>query len=482
MVNSSRRATDLASTRGEPGMGRIHRIHFVGIGGVGMSGIAEVVLNLGYQVSGSDLQENAVTRRLAEQGATVILGHAAENIEDCDVVVISSAVKADNPEVVAAQEQRIPVVPRAEMLAELMRFRYGIAVAGTHGKTTTTSLIASVLAEGGVDPTFVIGGRLNSAGTHARLGEGRYLVAEADESDASFMLLQPMMAVVTNIDADHMETYEGDFQKLRHTFVDFLHHLPFYGLAVLCLDDPEVRNTLPEITRPVTTYGLTNEADVYAEALQQEGNRTHFRVARPQQEEWLEITLNMPGHHNVLNALAAIAVAHEIGIDDAAIKRALENFQGIGRRFQINGEYQTPVGRVLHVDDYGHHPREVEATIKAIRDGWPQRRLVVAFQPHRYSRTRDLFEDFTRVLSEVDVLLLLEVYPAGEAPIAGADGRTLARAIRTRGQVDPVFVETVEALPTTLQGVLQDGDILLTLGAGNIGAAAAKLQAQLETE
>lgn len=482
MVNTSRRVTDLATVRGEPGMGRIHRIHFVGIGGVGMGGIAEVMLNLGYQVSGSDLQNNTVTRRLAEQGAIVTLGHAAENIKDCDVVVISSAVKADNPEVVAAQEQRIPVVPRAEMLAELMRFRYGIAVAGTHGKTTTTSLIASVLAEGGVDPTFVIGGRLNSAGTHARLGEGRYLVAEADESDASFMLLQPMMAVVTNIDADHMETYEGDFQRLRHTFVDFLHHLPFYGLAVLCLDDPEVRNILPEITRPVTTYGLTDEADVYADALSQEGNRTHFRVARPQQEEWLEITLNMPGQHNVLNALAAIAVAHEIGIEDAAIKRALENFQGIGRRFQINGEYQTTVGKILHVDDYGHHPREVEATIKAIRNGWPQRRLVVAFQPHRYSRTRDLFEDFTRVLSEVDVLLLLEVYPAGEVPIAGADGRTLARAIRNRGQVDPVFVEKIEELPATLQGVLQDDDVLLTLGAGNIGAAAAKLQAQLETE
>ena len=482
MVNTSRRVTDLAIARGEPGMGRIHRIHFVGIGGVGMGGIAEVMLNLGYQVSGSDLQDNAVTRRLAEQGAIVTLGHAAENIKDCDVVVISSAVNADNPEVIAAQEQRIPVVPRAEMLAELMRFRYGIAVAGTHGKTTTTSLIASVLAEGGVDPTFVIGGRLNSAGTHARLGEGRYLVAEADESDASFMLLQPMMAVVTNIDADHMETYEGDFQRLRHTFIDFLHHLPFYGLAVLCLDDPEVRNILPEITRPVTTYGLTNEADVYADALRQEGNRTHFRVARPQKEEWLDITLNMPGQHNVLNALAAIAVAHEIGIEDAAIKRALENFQGIGRRFQINGEYQTAAGKILHVDDYGHHPREVEATIKAIRNGWPQRRLVVAFQPHRYSRTRDLFEDFTRVLSEVDVLLLLEVYPAGETPIAGADGRTLARAIRNRGQVDPVFVEKIEELPTTLQGVLQDGDVLLTLGAGNIGAAAAKLQAQLETD
>ena len=482
MVNSSRRVTDLATARGEPGMGRIHRIHFVGIGGVGMGGIAEVMLNLGYQVSGSDLQENAVTRRLAEQGAIVNLGHGAENVSDCDVVVISSAVKPDNPEVVAAQEQRIPVVPRAEMLAELMRFRYGIAVAGTHGKTTTTSLIASVLAEGGADPTFVIGGRLNSAGTHARLGDGRYLVAEADESDASFMLLQPMMAVVTNIDADHMETYEGDFQKLRHTFVDFLHHLPFYGLAVLCLDDPEVRNILPEITRPVTTYGLTNEADVYADGLHQEGSQTHFRVARPQQEEWLEITLNMPGHHNVLNALAAIAVAHEIGIEDTAIKRALESFEGIGRRFQINGEYQTPAGHVLHVDDYGHHPREVEATIKAIRDGWPQRCLVVAFQPHRYSRTRDLFEDFSRVLSEVDVLLLLEVYPAGETPIAGADGRTLARAIRTRGQVDPVFVEKIEALATTLKGVLQGGDILLTLGAGNIGAAATSLQAQLETE
>ena len=482
MVNTSRRVTDLATSRGEPGMGRIQRIHFVGIGGVGMGGIAEVMLNLGYQVSGSDLQENAVTRRLSEQGAIVTLGHAAANIKDCDVVVISSAVKADNPEVVAAHAQRIPVVPRAEMLAELMRFRYGIAVAGTHGKTTTTSLIASVLAEGGVDPTFVIGGRLNSAGTHARLGEGRYLVAEADESDASFMLLQPMMAVVTNIDADHMETYEGDFQRLRHTFVDFLHHLPFYGLAVLCLDDPEVRKILPEITRPVTTYGLTKEADVHAEDLRQEGNRMHFRVTRPQQDEWLDITLNLPGHHNVLNALAAIAVAHEIGVDDAAIKLALENFQGIGRRFQINGEYQTSAGHVLHVDDYGHHPREVEATIKAIRNGWPQRRLVVAFQPHRYSRTRDLFEDFSRVLSEVDVLLLLEVYPAGEAPIAGADGRTLARAIRNRGQVDPVFVEKIEELPTTLQGVLQDGDVLLTLGAGNIGAAAAKLQTQLEME
>jgi len=482
MAKPSRRATDLANAGTEPGMGRIHCIHFVGIGGVGMGGIAEVMLNLGYEVRGSDLQQNAVTRRLSELGATVCLGHAAENIKDCDVVVISSAVKADNPEVVAAHQQRIPVVPRAEMLAELMRFRYGIAIAGTHGKTTTTSLIASVLAEGGVDPTFVIGGRLNSAGTHARLGEGRYLVAEADESDASFMHLQPMMAVVTNIDADHMETYAGDFQKLRQTFIEFLHHLPFYGLAVLCIDDPEVRHILPEITRPVTTYGLTGEADIYAEDLRQQGIRTYFKVRRRQHAEMLDITLNMPGYHNVLNALAAIAVAYEIGIDDAAIKRALENFQGIGRRFQIYGEYQTAVGQVLHVDDYGHHPREVAATIKAIRQGWPERRLVVAFQPHRYSRTRDLFEDFSRVLSDVDVLLLLEVYPAGETPIAGADGRTLARAIRTRGQVDPVFVEQIEELPATLKGLLQEGDVLLTLGAGNIGAAAAKLQAELETE
>ncbi|MCG6886188.1 MAG: UDP-N-acetylmuramate--L-alanine ligase [Proteobacteria bacterium] len=461
-------------------MGRIRRIHFVGIGGVGMGGIAEVMLNLGYEVSGSDLQENAVTRHLNELGASLTFGHAAGHIEGCDVVVTSTAVKADNPEVVAAHAQRIPVVPRAEMLAELMRFRYGIAVAGTHGKTTTTSLIASVLAEGGVDPTFVIGGRLNSAGSHARLGEGRYLVAEADESDASFMHLQPMMAVVTNIDADHMETYGGDFEQLRLTFIEFLHHLPFYGLAVLCLDDPEVHHILSAITRPVTTYGFNEAADIHATDLVQTASRTRFRVARPDRADWLEITLNLPGRHNVLNALAAIAVAHEVGIDDDAIKRALANFQGIGRRFQINGDYDTPMGTVLHIDDYGHHPREVAATLEAIRTGWPDRRLVLAFQPHRYSRTRDLFEDFTRVLSEVDVLALLEVYPAGETPIAGADGRTLARAIRTRGQVDPVFVEDIDELADTLKGLLQDGDILLTLGAGNIGSAAARLKQQLE--
>lgn len=479
-MTERRRKTDLATSRGEPGMRRIRQIHFVGIGGVGMGGIAEVLLNLGYAISGSDLHDNAVTMRLREQGAKITLGHTAENIVDADVVVTSTAVKKDNPEVIAAQEQRIPVVPRAEMLAELMRFRYGIAVAGTHGKTTTTSLIASVLEEGGVDPTFVIGGRLNSAGTNAQLGQGRYLVAEADESDASFMHLQPMMAVVTNIDADHMETYGGNFETLRQTFVEFLHHLPFYGLAVLCIDDPEIRNILPQLTRPVTTYGFSDDADVYAENVRQQGQRCQFVVRRPEQKNRLEISLNMPGKHNVLNALAAIAVAHEIGIDDESIKRALNKFEGIGRRFQINGEYRIADIKILHIDDYGHHPTEVAATIEAIRNGWPDKRLVVAFQPHRYSRTRDLFEDFTRVLSDVDVLVLLEVYPAGEAPITGADGRHLARAIRNRGQVDPVFIESVDELPQTLKGILEDGDILLTLGAGNIGQAASNLKQALE--
>ena len=482
MPEQNRRMTDLATLHNEPGMGRIKCIHFVGIGGVGMGGIAEVLLNLGYDVSGSDLHENAVTRHLSELGADITFGHAAENVKNCDVVVVSSAVNQDNPEVVAANARRIPVVPRAEMLAELMRFRYGIAVAGTHGKTTTTSLIASVLAEGGVDPTFVIGGRLNSAGTHARLGEGRYLVAEADESDASFMHLQPMMAVVTNIDADHMETYSGDFEVLRQTFVEFLHHLPFYGLAVLCIDDAEVRALLVRITRPVLTYGLSEDADVRATDLKQTANRTQFSVVLPGENNQIDVTLNMPGQHNVLNALAAIAVAYEIGVENAAIARALDNFQGIGRRFQINGEYKIAQGKVLHIDDYGHHPREVAATIEAIRAGWPEHRLVVAFQPHRYSRTRDLFEDFTMVLSEVDALVLLEVYPAGESPIAGADGRTLARAIRVRGQVEPVFVESIDDLADVLSGVLQDNDILLTLGAGNIGMAATKLKEQLENK
>lgn len=472
----------MSTARGEPGMGSIKRIHFVGIGGVGMSGIAEVLLNLGYEISGSDLQQNPVTQRLAENGAKIFIGHAAENISDSDVVVTSTAVHGDNPEVVQAKEQRIPVVPRAEMLAELMRFRFGIAVAGTHGKTTTTSLAASLLAEGGLDPTFVIGGRLNSAGSNARLGEGRYLVAEADESDASFMHLQPMMAVVTNIDADHMETYGGDFEKLRQTFIEFLHHLPFYGLAVLCIDDAEVRGILAEVSRPVITYGLTDEADVWAADIQQSEFSTHFKVYRHDKSEPLDITLNMPGQHNVLNALAGIAIAHEVGVSDEAIVTALKHFQGISRRFQSHGEIQTSHGKVLHVDDYGHHPSEVAATINAIRGGWPNRRLVLAFQPHRYSRTRDLFEDFSMVLSEVDVLVLLEVYPAGEAPVAGADGRSLARAIRLRGHVEPVFVEQVDDLPETLNAVLQDGDLLLTLGAGNIGAMAAKLSELLQAK
>jgi len=470
---------DLAQLRDEPSMGRIRCIHFVGIGGVGMGGIAEVMLNLGYDISGSDLNENAVTQRLSKLGANIYFGHAAENLRNCDVVVVSTAVKEDNPEVIAAHEQRIPVVPRAEMLAELMRFRYGIAVAGTHGKTTTTSLVASILAEGGFDPTFVIGGRLNSAGTNARLGESHYLVAEADESDASFMHLQPMMAVVTNIDADHMETYGGDFENLRQTFIEFLHHLPFYGLAILCIDDDEVRNVIPQINRPMITYGFNYDADIRATNLKQEGNKTFFSVAKKDDKNWLEITLNMPGDHNVLNALAAIAVANEIGVDAKAIQKALLKFEGIGRRFQINGEYQVGKAKVMHVDDYGHHPREVEATIQAIRSGWPDKRLVVAFQPHRYTRTRDLFEDFTAVLSTVDALVLLEVFSAGEAVLAGADGRSLARAIRARGQVEPVFVENIEDLATTLKGVLKDGDILLTLGAGSIGAAAQKLKQEL---
>ncbi len=470
---------DLAQLREEPSMGRIRRIHFVGIGGVGMGGIAEVMLNLGYDISGSDLNENAVTKRLTQLGADIFFGHDASNLQNSDVVVVSTAVKEDNPEVIAAHERRIPVVPRAEMLAELMRFRFGIAVAGTHGKTTTTSLVASVLAEGGFDPTFVIGGRLNSAGTNARLGDSHYLVAEADESDASFMHLQPMMAIVTNIDADHMETYAGDFENLRQTFIEFLHHLPFYGLAILCIDDDEVRNVIPRINRPIITYGFSEDADIRASDLVQQGNQTRFSVSNRDKENWMTVTLNMPGKHNVLNALAAIAVANEVGADVAAIQTALQNFQGIGRRFQINGEYDVDGKKVLHIDDYGHHPREVEATIQAIRRGWPDKRLLVAFQPHRYTRTRDLFEDFTAVLSTVDALVLLEVFSAGEAVIAGADSRSLARAIRARGQVEPVFVENMDDLAETLKGVIKDGDILLTLGAGSIGAAAARLEQEL---
>ncbi|HET7650661.1 MAG TPA: UDP-N-acetylmuramate--L-alanine ligase [Gammaproteobacteria bacterium] len=460
-------------------MRRIRHIHFVGIGGVGMSGIAEVLINLGYQVSGSDLKPNANTRRLAELGATFMAGHAAEHVENADVVVISSAVGSDNPEVAAARARRIPVVRRAEMLAELMRFRSGIAVAGTHGKTTTTSLVASVLSEGGLDPTFVIGGRLISAGTNARLGSGRYLVAEADESDASFLSLQPLIAVVTNIDADHLGTYEGDFARLRATFIEFLHHLPFYGIAVLCIDDAEVRRILPEVSRPVLTYGTGEDADFRATDIKRAGRVTQFHVTRPGGAPPLDVTLNLAGTHNVLNALAAIAIAHDLEVSDAAVLRALANFEGVGRRFQIHGDMRTPVGNVMLVDDYGHHPRELAATIAAAREGWPQRRLVVAFQPHRYTRTRDLFEDFAEVLSHVDALVLLEVYAAGEQPIAGADARALARSIRNRGRVDPVFVARTQDLPEALLGVLRDGDLLLTLGAGDIGAMAAELPKRL---
>lgn len=460
-------------------MNRIRRIHFVGIGGTGMSGIAEVLINLGYQVSGSDLQMNANARRLAGLGAVVHSGHQPGNVEGAEVVVISSAVGQTNPEVEAARQHKIPVVSRAEMLAELMRFRFGIAVAGTHGKTTTTSLTASVLAEAGFDPTFVIGGRLNSVGANAQLGKGDYLVAEADESDASFLHLQPMIAIVTNIDEDHMETYGGDFQRLKDTFSEFLRHLPFYGLAMICLDDPGVRDILPAINKPVRTYGFDADADVRAVDIVRQGMNSRFTVVRAGHPGSLEVVLNLPGRHNILNALAVIGVATELGISDAHIQRALAGFKGIGRRFQLNGELTLGGQPLTFVDDYGHHPREVAATLDSARQVWPDRRLVVVFQPHRYTRTRDLFEDFVQVLSKVDRLVLLEVYSAGEAPLAGADGRSLSRAIRLRGQVDPIFVAKVDELTEVLPAILEPGDVVLTLGAGNIGAAAAELPQRL---
>jgi UDP-N-acetylmuramate--alanine ligase len=458
-------------------MRRIRCIHLVGIGGSGMGGIAEVLLNLGYQVQGSDLRGNAVTQRLARLGATIFVGHAAEHLGAADVVVVSSAVSRANPEVAAALSLRIPVVPRAEMLGELMRFRYSIAVAGTHGKTTTTSLVASVLAEAGLDPTFVIGGRLKSADSNARLGAGQYLVAEADESDASFMHLQPMIAIVTNIDNDHLGTHDGDFARLRQSFIDFLHNLPFYGLAVLCADDAHVRGILETVGRPFVTYGFGANADVRAVQVERLGLKSRFEVERAGHAP-LKVTLNLPGRHNVLNSLSAIAVATELNIPDGAIQRALDNFQGIDRRLQPLGEIHWGQGRALVVDDYGHHPTEVAATLEAVRQGWPSRRLVLVFQPHRYTRTRDLLDDFGKALSECDVLLVTEVYAAGETPIAGADGRAICRAVRSRGVVEPVFVERVEELAESLRGVLQDGDVVLTMGAGNIGAVAQDLKSQ----
>ncbi len=456
-------------------MRRIHCVHFVGIGGSGMSGIAEVMLSLGYEVQGSDLKPNKQTRRLEEQGATVFIGHAAENIANADAVVVSSAVDETNPEVAAARERRMPVVQRAEMLAELMRFRYSIAVAGTHGKTTTTSLVASVLAEGGLDPTFVIGGRLKSADANARLGQGEYLVAEADESDASFVHLKPMLAVVTNIDADHMATYDGDIKKLHTGFIDFLHNLPFYGLAVVCIDDAGVKEILGNIGRSFVTYGISDEAEVRAENIEFSKENTQFDVIRSNDREPLHISLQLPGMHNVRNALATIAVADELQVGDEAVVSALKNFEGIDRRFQYLGDIETTAGKVMLVDDYGHHPTEVAATLSAARSGWPGRRVVLVFQPHRYTRTRDLLDDFAMVLSEADVVVVLDVYAAGEAPIAGADGRAIARAIRTRGTVEPVFVETLEELQPVLEGLLEDGDLLLTMGAGDIGAYAGGL-------
>ena len=457
-----------------PEMRRIRHIHFIGIGGAGMGGIAEVLLNQGYQISGSDMSENSVTQRLKNFGATVFKGHDKQHIDGVDVVVVSTAIKQDNVELVAAREARIPVVPRAEMLAELMRFRHGIAVAGTHGKTTTTSLIASIMAEGGMDPTFVIGGLLNRVGTNAKLGNSRYLVAEADESDASFLHLQPMVSIVTNIDADHMDTYKGDFETLKNVFIEFLHNLPFYGLAVLCTDDETVREIIPRVTRPVITYGFDDDADVRGSNLRQAGGVSQFDVHRADKPV-LSVSLSLPGRHNVLNALAAIAVATEEGVEDEAIVRALAHFNGVGRRFQSLGDFAIEQGKVWLVDDYGHHPREVDAVVKAIRANWPERRLVMVYQPHRYTRTRDLYEDFASVLSDVDALVMMDVYSAGETPIAGADSRSLCRTIRARGKLDPIFVEHKSQLPEVLKNVLRDGDLLLTQGAGDIGGISRQL-------
>ena len=456
---------------------KVKHIHFVGVGGSGMSGIAEVLVHLDYTVTGSDLSASATTRRLEGEGIKVTLGHAAENIAGADAVVTSTAVKEDNPEVIAARERRIPVVPRAQMLAELMRLKHGIAIAGTHGKTTTTSLVTSILAEGGVDPTFVIGGRLSAAGANARLGSGDFLVAEADESDASFLFLSPVVSVVTNIDADHMETYGHDFERLKSAFVDFLSRLPFYGVAVLCADDPNVRDIMPRVAKQIITYGLTPGCNFYAENIVAADGQMRFDCVRVNGTvSRLPITLNLPGLHNVLNALAAIAVATEVQISDAAIIKALAEFKGVDRRFQRYGEVALPAGGTFTlVDDYGHHPVEMAATLAAARGAFPGRRLLLAFQPHRYTRTRDCFEDFIKVLSTVDALLLAEIYAAGEAPIVAADGRSLARALRVAGKVEPVFIEDIAAMPQTIMDVARAGDVVLCMGAGSIGAVPGKV-------
>ena len=455
-----------------PEMRRIRCIHFIGIGGAGMCGIAEVLINQGYSVTGSDPSDNQVTRRLESLGAEVFHQHTANNVLGADVLVVSTAIPADNPELEAARSRRIPIVPRAEMLAELMRFRHGVAVAGTHGKTTTTSLLATIFGDAGLDPTFVIGGLLNRLGANARLGKSRYFIAEADESDASFLHLQPMVSIVTNIDMDHMDTYDGDFEKVKQTFVDFLHNLPFYGLAVLCGDDDGVQQIIPSLMRPYVTYGFSEGMDYQAVDFHQKGAVSYYKIKRKGKPGLVEIKLNMPGKHNVLNSLAAFAVANEDNVKAKALVESLGKFGGIGRRFQFCGEFDTKAGKLQLVDDYGHHPTEVAATISAVRDGWQEKRLVMVFQPHRYTRTRDLFEDFSSVLSKVDVLIMLDVYAAGESPIAGADGRSLCRSIRQRGQLDPIFVEDQEELKATLAAVVKDGDLIVTQGAGNVGGIA----------
>ena len=460
---------------------KVKHIHFVGIGGSGMSGIAEVLLNLDYKISGSDLSDSTTTKRLSSLGATVYIGHAGHYIESADAVVTSSVIKSDNPEVLAARANNIPVVPRAIMLAELLKLRQGIGVAGTHGKTTTTSLIASVLAQAGMDPTFIIGGKLEAAGSHAKLGSGEFIVVEADESDASFLYLQPVLAVVTNIDADHMETYDHNFNKLKKAFVDFLQHLPFYGMAMLCVDDPNVREIIPAITKPITTYGLSDTAQIRATNISHCKGQMHFTalIGVNENSRKLDIKLNLPGLHNVQNALAAIAVGNELGVSDTSIIKALNKFKGVGRRFQRCGDIELS-GRNKNVnftlvDDYGHHPVEIAATINAARGAFPNRRLIVAFQPHRYTRTRDVFEDFVKILSTTDVLLLTEVYSAGETPIVAADGKSLVRAIRVQGKVEPIFIETVEELPAAIFNVIENEDVVLVMGAGSVGSVVQKL-------